>query len=652
MMHIKPQYIQVWVFIVFCFLSQKIKAQAPPVYRDSVLFFSKKKTIQKADLKNLNTLSWKLIESDTGLAKKAALLALHHARELNSKTNEALAYNRLGKLADQSGDFDRAVHFYNANLKIRKATYDTIGQSNTHLNLGNTYKKTADYQKAMDHYFRAIGLLELYGKNDFSLEANIYNNMGAVYARRGENAESMKCYQKALQLNKAIGDKSGYASGCLNIGAQLVKNGSIKEGLDFLHRAYQIQQELADIDGMAKTLTNMGNVKFEANRFKEAIEHYSMAMEKQETLGNKAEITKLLNNMGSAYVMMDSNKQAYSFYTKGLALAKKIKARRQHAQFFENLAYLEESAGNYQAAFNWLYSYDSLSALLLNEVSNKQINELRVKYDLLKQENQMKQLESNKQKQEYTITQQQAQIRMTILVLILVTIIGAVLSIAYKQKQRANKLLTSQKELITKKEKEKELLLKELNHRVKNNLQIISSMLSLQSFELTDPSASAAIKAGQGRIEALSLIHQKLYQTEMVTHVDMPEYINKLSAYISGSFGERKIKVECDVNVQSMEADIAIPIGLILNELMSNSFKHAFPGVENPKINIALNETPGMYELQLSDNGIGFDSDKQSQKQSFGLHLIHSLVKQIKGDLSVITAQGFTASLQVPKAIL
>lgn len=653
-------YIVLW--FKFCFLSLPlllflslflcITTLGQPVHQDSLAFLLEKEPKGVSDLIHLNNISWKLIESDTTLAKKIALRALYYSKKLGYEPNEALAYNRLGRLAHQSGDFNLAISYYTANLKIRKTTNDTIGQSNTYLNLGNTYKNIGNYEKAMSHYIQAISLLELYGEPDLLLKASIYNNMGSLYSMQSKGDESLKFYNKALELYKLTEDQHGYAGVCLNMGAQLVKKGKRKQGLDYLNQAYEIQQQLSDPSGVAKTLTNIGNVHFEYGDYTKAINHYEMAMLQHRSLGNKTEMARLFNNMGSCFTMLDSNLQAFSHYQKGLSIATQIKARGLQAQFFENIAYLEESSGNYRQAFNWFYSYDSLSSILLNESNNRQINELRVQYDLLKQENHTRLLESEKQDQELTITKQKSKIRLFVFILILTISIGVGSFIGYRQKRKANRLLRVQKEVIAQKEKEKELLLKELNHRVKNNLQIISSMLSLQSFELEDESALSALRAGQNRIEALSLIHQKLYQTEIVTHVDMPEYIDKLTSYISSSFEplETKVKVMSNITIKSMEADVAIPIGLIINELVSNSYKHAFHNIEEPTIHIALEENSEMYNLRLNDNGCGFNPKSEVQESSFGLNLIRSLAKQIKGDWSMSSNSGFSISLQFPKS--
>ncbi len=636
-------------FLIFpCWLYSQQSSSIP----DSIQILLDQKEFRVEGLGQLNSTAWNLIEVDTSLARKLALKALTESQKLKSSSNEALAYNRLGRIAHLSGQFEKAIAFYEKNLVIRRATKDTLGHCNTLLNLGNSFKHLADYKRAAHSYFEAASLMELSSQSDLSLEAKIHNNLGAAYTKLGKSEESHLHYQKSLSLYRENDDQPGFANASMNYGAQLVKEGKIEKGLKYLNDALVTLTEIGDHSGVAKSLTNIGNVWFENNQFMKAIEYYDLAMDKHLSLGNRTEITRLHNNKGSAFLMLENYQTAQKHYTQGLSLAEEINARKLQAQFYENLAYLEEYQGNYQLALNWYYRFDSLSSILLNEQNNLQINELRVQYNSLKQENELRQLENKKQQQDLTIDKQKTQIKLGILTSILALCIGLLLYFGYRQKQRANIQLKKQKELIAQKEREKELLLRELNHRVKNNLQIIASMLSLQSFEQIDEAAKSAIVAGQGRIEALSLIHQKLYQTDNITHVDMQEYITRLVDNVRDSFGEQleNLNTELDIQIHNMEADLAIPCGLILNELLNNTFKHAFNNVLDPKLRLSLTESAEAYLMVLQDNGPGFDRQSSKGKGSFGLSLIEALVKQLKGTWITENVMGSLNQISFPKS--
>ncbi len=190
---------------------------------------------------------------------------------------------------------------------------------------------------------------------------------------------------------------------------------------------------------------------------------------------------------------------------------------------------------------------------------------------------------------------------------------------------------------------EKELLLKEVHHRVKNNLQVISALLSLQSSELVDDNITKIFKDCQNRIKSMALIHENLYKSENLGKVNFNEYIRQLIAYLSQSYGDLSRKIDFKVNSDNIFLNIntAIPCGMIINELVSNSIKHAFPGGRSGEIRIDLSSEDDCFKLVISDNGIGIKGDLNiKDSKTLGFRLIDTLVKQIDGKMSLDTING------------
>ena len=191
---------------------------------------------------------------------------------------------------------------------------------------------------------------------------------------------------------------------------------------------------------------------------------------------------------------------------------------------------------------------------------------------------------------------------------------------------------------------EKETLLREIHHRVKNNLQIISSLLNIQSENINDPMVLSSIREGQSRVQAMSLIHQNLYQSEHLSNVDIENYLKELIVYLSEMFAKegKEISVEVDANNINFDIDTAIPLGLIVNELVSNAYKYAFEQQASGKIKIgikALNETD--YELKVDDDGKGLPDDfNPSKSKSLGLKLVSILSRQLRGKFSSSSSKG------------
>jgi PAS domain S-box-containing protein len=200
--------------------------------------------------------------------------------------------------------------------------------------------------------------------------------------------------------------------------------------------------------------------------------------------------------------------------------------------------------------------------------------------------------------------------------------------------------------------KEKDVLLREIHHRVKNNMQIISSLLNLQSSYLQDSSATNVFKESQNRIRSMALIHEKLYQSGNLAAVKLRDYVQDLAAHLMSSYSldSAKIKLVTDIDDVSLGIDVAISLGLIINELLSNSFKYAFPGGTIGEIKIFFKPNDiNNSTLIIKDNGIGFPKDVNfRQTESLGLQLVNTLVDQLEGTIELETHDGTEFIIMLP----
>jgi two-component sensor histidine kinase len=207
---------------------------------------------------------------------------------------------------------------------------------------------------------------------------------------------------------------------------------------------------------------------------------------------------------------------------------------------------------------------------------------------------------------------------------------------------------------------EKEILLREIHHRVKNNLQVISSLLSLQSETFRDAATKKAFQESQSRIKSIAIVHEKLYQTKNFSSVNFKEYISTLVKELLRSFGKiaEKIKIEFEIDDISLDVEHAIPCGLVINELISNTLKYAFPedvltertGLIKVKMN---SDNSGNIHLIISDNGIGIPPEVDIRgNKTLGLHLVHILSEgQLKGKVSLSRENGTSFEIDFNKNI-
>ena len=220
------------------------------------------------------------------------------------------------------------------------------------------------------------------------------------------------------------------------------------------------------------------------------------------------------------------------------------------------------------------------------------------------------------------------------------TLLGfAGLVYAYLKSIKNQRLIAEQKHIIENSLIEKDSLLKEIHHRVKNNLQMVSSLLSLQTKNTRSKSAIEALEEGKSRVKAMALIHQKLYQNDDLSVIEMQGYIESLINSVQSVYkkGGHNISITIDAEGTELDIDRAIPFGLILNELVSNSFKYAFPDSdENGKIYIHLRKNGEQGYFEYTDNGVGLPEDADERtNSSMGIRLMNRLVNQLQSKLNI-----------------
>ena len=184
--------------------------------------------------------------------------------------------------------------------------------------------------------------------------------------------------------------------------------------------------------------------------------------------------------------------------------------------------------------------------------------------------------------------------------------------------------------------KEKEILLREVHHRVKNNMQVISSILNLQSSYVSDEYTLNMLKESQNRIKTMAYIHESLYQNKSFTSVNFSDYVHTLVNNIvqSYSYSTEKIQLDLDIRKMTLSLDVSIPAGLIINELITNAIKHAFPGSKKGRISFNLRCENNLVLLELKDDGVGFENDVDFfNSHSLGLQLVNTLAEQIEGEI-------------------
>jgi two-component sensor histidine kinase len=358
---------------------------------------------------------------------------------------------------------------------------------------------------------------------------------------------------------------------------------------------------------------------------------------------------------------------------------------------------VDSAQGNYPSAIKHYQTYIAVKDSVFNETTSKQVEQLTIQYETEKKEQDIKLKEKNiallKEQNKAQQTQRNALVGGTGLLL-------AFLGLGYNRyrlKRRSNQLLEAQhqelqlqkdvlqtqqveihhknehlSELLGEKDsllgqkdtllsqqerllEEKERLLKEIHHRVKNNLQVVMSLLNSQADSLQDRAALSAIQESQHRVQAMALIHQKLYQAEGVARIPMHDYIEEVVAYLHESYClDQLVRFQLEVAPIELDVTQAVPLGLIINEVITNAFKYAFPDGRPGTVCLSLQrQGEAAYQLTIADDGVGLPAHYDpSQSHSLGMTLLHGFSAQLGGELTITSQAGLCINLLFEEAQL
>lgn len=316
------------------------------------------------------------------------------------------------------------------------------------------------------------------------------------------------------------------------------------------------------------------------------------------------------------------------------------------AKYYKHTGNLNKAAEYYD---KYIIFKDSIQKV---DNESKLINQ-RISFDLYQKEYELIQTEKTIQRNSLLYEHERTRKSYLLLgVVVLVLIIVFLIINNQMNKRRQNELFIKNKHIIQQKSaietalKEKEFLIKEIHHRVKNNLQIISSMLNLQSDVIDNKAAKEALNESRLRINSMSLIHQMLYNKSNMSSVVLSEYFQLLLKEIEKSYTPitGRVKTILDCQAVTIDLDTAIPLGLIVNELVTNSFKHAFKTISDGVIHVTFKKEENVFYLLVQDNGSGFDF-QHTKNQSLGMELVQMLAEQLNGKLVFTNHSGTKVEL-------
>jgi two-component sensor histidine kinase len=562
---------------------------------------------QSPSLNEYDSLYIKLYERSSSLQEilgenQKALDLVHKAYTRVKLTDMASEldqmYILLGRYHMRATHYDSAAYYWNILLKNKERKGEEYLKWLPHHYLGSMYDVMDNWPMAKMHYEKALEYLRL-EKKPKDILYFLYMFMEVCKTR-----EEFDLYSRLR--NEYLSIKNEMGQNILDPEHSMMKQFSLSpiEQREAIYKFLPYHLKNKSQFSTCDSYYRIGESYLEEKNFNEAIANLQLMMD-----------------------CIDSINFPFLKYNGHLALQR---------------AYLGQ--GDYKNAYaQYEYMY-ILRDTLMHIEKQKQLSELNVKYETAEREKQLAEttlnLETAKKKQQ----------------LLTFTLIGAFLVsgltyYAFQIKKKSNKLLEEKNQVISSALQEKDILLREIHHRVKNNLQMISALLYLHGKSVDDSSAQLALMESQNRVQSMAMIHQNLYQQDNLLGVSVREYLDKLISHLTDSYNieKQRITINKNIEIQHLDVDTVIPLALIINELISNALKYAFKDGRQGKIDVFLGQAEGLIVLEVKDNGVGMPAGLSSQEAgNFGFKLINILCDRLGATWSTHSEDGTRISLSVP----
>lgn len=574
-------------------------------------------------------------------AEKKVNEALELSNSIDFENGIAQSYHTMGGFYYNQGNFRKSKELFTSALEVRKGQGNKTAMAMLYNNIGQVNNQLGESGIALENFAEAVKLNKQTG--DKHRLANNYCNIGVNYFARGESDKALENQLEAKRIKEELGenDDREYSVIVGNIALIYCDKGDFDQGLEMANVAVKISLELEDEVGIAGSFNTIGNAFYqkalsEKDTAKRAL-FYADAMNNfNQMLQSKDESESLewaaVMHQGRAKVYMAQGKvaEAKNELIAGLSQAKESGLKDVTASIYGAIADCDSAMGNWKDAFaNYKLSKLYLDSIF-NEKNADKIAEMNARFETEKNKEKIDLLEKDKQRT-----------RLFFGVFIALALVGLFFAWrAYSNKKKVAEFMASENH-------RKEVLLQEVNHRINNNLQIISSLLSLQANSADDQRLSEYLQQSQNRIQSLASLHELLFMNDASLKINMKEYLGKVLEYHKSILDTLEGKVDLHMNVDNDQfpPQIAVPVALIVNELVTNSLKYAFKGGKDGHLDVSLKRPENNSEkwtLRVSDSGNGLPSNDNFRKDSLGLRLVNLMTKQMKGVLTQSNSPGAT----------
>ncbi|TVR39830.1 MAG: hypothetical protein EA392_05175 [Cryomorphaceae bacterium] len=511
-------------------------------------------------------------------------------------------------------------------------------------NLGVTYKNAALEIKALETLLKALEIAEEF--RDSTQIGTTLNNIGNVYKNREEYNEALEVHWRALAIRRNLKEPQALADTYNNIGLVHRKLGHNDSARYYFSESIYIRKPTGEKRRLSYAYNNLGLLMSDEGIPDSALKYLHLSLDLKRTApGDHRDMGIAYLNLAETYISIGKNDIAYDYLEKSrLAIDGKGYTEIEIARL-EALAKYFAQINQHADAYKYILIHNELKDSLNHINLTKNVRDVQASFALEQSQNEINRLEQEQRLKELELQNAELARNTMLIALVAIAVIAMVIMLRSRSISQLNKSLQEananlQATRVSK--EEKETLLKEVHHRVKNNLQIITSLLRLQSENIKDPEVLAQFNESQNRIRSMALVHEELYRSKDFTSINMKDYFTKLANDLIRIYAVRKeIDFRIDTEVEKMGVNTLIPLGLMVNEIITNALKHAFTG-NTGLLEIKLRDLGNKdYELVVADNGQGFPEGLEMHElHSLGVELIHTLAEQLDGSVQMDNESG------------